>query len=116
MKRFFFSKNLRLLHSSDFQFVFQNPKCVRSAQIIALGRFNRFKYPRIGISIAKKRVKLAHERNRIRRLIKESFRLYQYKLPLMDFVIIVKKGTINLNNDILLNVLEKLWLRHCHTA
>lgn len=47
---------------------------------------------RIGLTVAKKNVKRAHERNRIKRLTRESFRLRQHELPPMDFVVVAKEG------------------------
>lgn len=47
---------------------------------------------RIGLTVAKKNVKRAHERNRIKRLTRESFRLRQHELPPMDFVVVAKRG------------------------
>ncbi|PPI87657.1 ribonuclease P protein component [Candidatus Pantoea edessiphila] len=107
-----FPKKLRLLTCNDFFFVFKKPQCVYSSQIIIFGRINKLKYPRIGLTIAKKYVKLAHERNRIKRLIRENFRLNKYRLPSMDFIVVAKKGIASLENGILLKKLEKLWLRH----
>ncbi len=39
-----------------------------------------------------KNVKRAHERNRIKRLAREYFRLHQHELPSMDFVVLVRRG------------------------
>ncbi|ACY86383.1 RNase P protein component [Edwardsiella piscicida] len=77
---------------------------------------NSLGYPRIGLTVAKKHVKRAHERNRIKRLTRESFRLRQHSLPAMDFVVIVKKGVQELDNRALTEMLEKLWRRHCRQA
>lgn len=81
-----------------------------------IGRLNLMGHPRMGITVAKKHVKRAHERNRIKRLTRESFRLRQHKLPAMDFVVVVKKGIINLDNNMLTEVLKKLWRHHCRLA
>lgn len=108
-----FSKNLRLLTSDDFNFVFEKPIRISTKQMILLGRFNGLKYPRIGITIAKKNLKCSHDRNRIKRLVRESFRLNQYVIMKMDFVFLAKKDIINFDNHMLLLALEKLWHR-CH--
>ncbi|AMA64927.1 Ribonuclease P protein component [Candidatus Arsenophonus lipoptenae] len=109
---FVFSRNLRLLKSSHFDYVFQEPKLVSSSTIIIVGRLNEKGHPRIGFAIAKKNVKLAHERNRIKRLIKEYFRLHQNKFLSMDFVILVKKGIVDLDNQEIIKILGKLWLQY----
>ncbi|AIN47040.1 Ribonuclease P protein component [Candidatus Palibaumannia cicadellinicola] len=101
-----------MLTPNNFAFVFQQPQLVGTSQITILGRLNSLGYPRIGLTISKKNIKLAHERNRIKRLMRESFRLHQHTLPIMDFVVIAKKGLADLDNYSLRETLEKLWRRH----
>ncbi|AOV98469.1 Ribonuclease P protein component [Edwardsiella tarda] len=102
-----------MLTPNHFNFVFQQPQRAGTPQLTILGRMNSLGYPRIGLTVAKKHVKRAHERNRIKRLTRESFRLRQHSLPAMDFVVIVKKGVQELDNRALTEMLEKLWRRHC---
>ncbi len=108
-----FTRELRLLTPGDFAFVFQQPVRVASPFITILGRPNSLNNPRMGLTVAKRYVKRAHDRNRIKRLIRESFRLQQHKLPARDFVVIVKNGATNLDNRTLTETLEKLWHRQC---
>ncbi len=105
-----------MLTPTEFTFVFQQPQRAGTPQITILGRQNLLGHPRIGLTVAKKQVKRAHERNRIKRLTRESFRLRQHTLPAMDFVVVVKKGAAELDNHALTKALEKLWHRHCHQA
>ncbi|BET82486.1 ribonuclease P protein component [Edwardsiella anguillarum] len=105
-----------MLTPNHFNFVFQQPQRAGTPQLTILGRMNSLGYPRIGLTVAKKHVKRAHERNRIKRLTRESFRLRQHSLPAMDFVVIVKKGVQELDNRALTEMLEKLWRRHCRQA
>jgi len=111
-----FPRELRLLTPAHFTFVFQQPQRAGMPQITILGRQNSLGHPRIGLTVAKKHVKRAHERNRIKRLTRESFRLRQHELPAMDFVIVAKKGIAELDNQSFTEVLEKLWRRHCRLA
>ncbi len=80
-----------MLTPSQFTFVFQQPQRAGTPQITILGRLNSLGHPRIGLTVAKKNVRRAHERNRIKRLTRESFRLRQHELPAMDFVVVAKK-------------------------
>lgn len=105
-----------MLTPNHFNFVFQQPQRAGTPQLTILGRMNSLGYPRIGLTVAKKHVKRAHERTRIKRLTRESFRLRQHSLPAMDFVVIVKKGVQELDNRALTEMLEKLWRRHCRQA
>jgi ribonuclease P protein component len=47
---------------------------------------------RLGIIVAKKNVRLAVDRNKIKRVIRETFRLQQEALVGLDVVVIVKKN------------------------
>lgn len=116
MVKLAFSRELRLLTPAHFSFVFQQPKKTGILKITILSRLNGLNHPRIGFAISKKNVKGAHERNRIKRLTRESFRLRQHELPAVDFVVIAKKGASKLDNDSLAKILEKLWHHHCHQA
>jgi ribonuclease P protein component len=64
---------------------------------------------RLGLAIAKKRVKLAVQRNRIKRVVRESFRLNQDNLPPIDMVVMVKSGIDKLDNHKINQQLEKIW-------
>ena len=111
MVKLAFPRELRLLTPNHFNFVFQQPQRAGTPQITILGRMNTLGHPRIGLTVAKK-----YERNRIKRLTRESFRLSQHSLPAMDFVVIAKKGVQELDNRALTEILEKLWRRHCRQA
>ncbi|WP_067498640.1 ribonuclease P protein component [Candidatus Gullanella endobia] len=112
MVKLAFSRKLRLLTQSHFAFVFQQPQWIGTPNITILSRFNMLEHPRIGLTVSKKNVKLAHERNRIKRLTRESFRLHQHDLSAMDFIVIAKKNTASLDNHVLTKELEKLWRRY----
>ncbi|MGP1930915.1 MAG: ribonuclease P protein component, partial [Arsenophonus sp. ET-DL12-MAG3] len=48
----------------------------------------------------------------IKRLAREYFRLHQYELSSMDFIVLIRKGVIYLNNKEIIKVLDKLWRQH----
>jgi len=104
-----FTRESRLLTPSQFQNVFNKPLRFGSSHITILVTPNLTKQNRLGLAIAKKRVKLAVQRNRIKRQIRESFRMHQHQLPAIDMVIMVKSGTDTLNNQQLRQQLEKIW-------
>jgi ribonuclease P protein component len=84
---------------------------------VILGRANSVGRPRIGFAIAKKIIRKAHERNRVKRIARESFRLFQHEIRSMDFVVMVKKEVITLSNNELAKVLKELWPYHsAHTS
>jgi ribonuclease P protein component len=105
-----YGRELRLLTPAHFQQVFTNPpvKAV-TAELTFLAIPNQFNHPRIGVTISKKRAKRAVDRNRIKRQIRESFRLKQYKIPAFDIIVIAKNGVVELTNDDLQERLNYLW-------
>ncbi|WP_075433634.1 ribonuclease P protein component [Buchnera aphidicola] len=114
---FAFSKKLRLLSNIAFQRCNDKKNKAHTTEFIRLVSLNHLNFPRLGISISKKNIKKSHERNRIKRLIRESFRLSQYTLVSMDFCIIVKKNVQLLTNNIIFSVLKKLWVyKHYNKA
>ena len=52
---------------------------------------------------------MAHDRNRLKRVIRESFRLHQHQLPNVDIVVIGKTNAERLTNTELFVLLDKLW-------
>ncbi|GLP97672.1 hypothetical protein GCM10007895_29790 [Paraferrimonas sedimenticola] len=59
--------------------------------------------------MAKKQIKLACRRNRVKRLIRESFRQHQHDLPAVDIVAICKKDMQNMDNEQIHKMVTKLW-------
>src|SRR5690554_648864 len=87
MSDFSFEREKRLLKPFEFKRVFDNTE-LRSgtAQLLVLASANQQDNPRIGFVFSKKNIKLAVDRNRVKRIIRESFRQQQAKLPALDFV------------------------------
>lgn len=106
-----FSRELRLLTPTHFENVFQKAIPSVSPQLTVLARVNHLDHPRLGITISKKRVRQANQRNRIKRLIRESFRLHQRDLPKTDIVVVGKSGLDTLTNEQVTLLLNKLWIK-----
>jgi ribonuclease P protein component len=104
-----FSRELRLLTPTHFEYVFNKAIPSVSSKITLLARFNTSDNPRLGITLAKKRVKYAHDRNRLKRVIRESFRLQRHSFPNIDIVVVGKSGLDKLSNQELSFLLSKLW-------
>lgn len=64
---------------------------------------------RLGMSIAARILRRAVDRNRLRRVIRESFRVHQLTLPPLDIVIGARAGVLAADNARLRSALEKLW-------
>jgi ribonuclease P protein component len=111
MVSFSFSADLRLLQSSDFKSVFDGALFKvhqPSLMLLAIPSTNQ-NHARIGLVIAKKKIKRAHERNRVKRLARESFRLHQAELPALDIVLMAKADAQHLPNEVLHQELALAW-------
>tara|TARA_Y100000034_G_C6885237_1_gene406351 strand:- start:917 stop:1282 length:366 start_codon:yes stop_codon:yes gene_type:complete len=104
-----FNRESRLLTPGQFQQVFSKSSRFGSSHFTILVSPNKTNKPRLGFAVAKKRVKLAVQRNRIKRITRESFRLKQHELPNVDMVVLVKSGIDNLDNDTINKQLAKIW-------
>ncbi|XQW85146.1 ribonuclease P protein component [Thalassotalea piscium] len=104
-----FNRESRLLTPGHFKAVFSDPTRFSSKHFTLLITKNCENNKRLGLAIAKKRVKLAVERNRIKRITRESFRLNQLSLPNIDVVVMVKSGIDKLENQEINHQLDKIW-------
>lgn len=72
---------------------------------------NDLPHARLGLAIAKKTIAKAHQRNRIKRLVRESFRLQQPFNLGMDLVVMAKKGLQLQSNSEIQASLAQHWNR-----
>ena len=114
---FIFPRHARLLNSRDFQAVFRDNSSRSSDQNwTLLARQSDFNNARLGMAISKRVLKNAVDRNRIKRIVRESFRHHQQDLGGMDVVVMCKKNVSQMENMELFNSLSKLWKRVRHSA
>jgi len=107
-----FSRSKRLLVPKQFKAVFDSPTGkVPGKHLLILARDNQLDHPRLGLVIGKKSVKLSVQRNRIKRVIRESFRHHQESLAGWDIVIVARKGLGDIENTELHLHFAKLWRR-----
>lgn len=72
---------------------------------------NGLAHPRIGLAVAVKTAGTGAERNRLRRIVRESFRLAQHTLPAVDIVVGAKNPTREAPSANLRASLATLWQR-----
>ena len=117
MSDFGFSKKLRLLGAADYQPVFKNARFKVSCQhLLLLAVDSGTSFPRLGLVIAKKNVSRAVARNRIKRIIRESYRHNQRLLPTLDIVILARSGLGTLDNEAVRTKIERLWQDLIHKS
>lgn len=97
--RYKFPRQKRLLTEKQIKKVFE-----KTRQKITTKFFNVYfcdndqVYSRLGIIVPKKNVNKATKRNRFKRVIREFFRLHQYRLKgEIDLLVLVKQGSENLS-------------------
>ena len=85
------TKQAKLVKTDDFSSVFNLRKRIANKHLVMRYRPNALNRPRLGLIVAKKTAKLAVQRNYMRRVLRELFRLNQHHLPAVDVVIQVQK-------------------------
>ncbi|NJN45827.1 MAG: ribonuclease P protein component [Candidatus Competibacteraceae bacterium] len=95
----------------EFQRVFDQP--IRSGDrcFTVLARLNQLGYPRLGLAISRKAAKSAVARNRIKRIVRESFRHHQTELNGFDVVVMGRPQMAGHENAALFTSLQHHWAR-----
>ena len=110
MAEFDFPKTSRLLNTTDFKAVFANAQLkVSCHHFLVLANRSTRSRARLGLVIAKKNVALAVHRNRIKRQLRNTFRLNKEMLNKLDLVVLARKDADKLNNKDLVNTINSLW-------
>lgn len=110
-KRYKLGKERRLLTQNNFQQVYSQATKFREEGLTVLVRPNQLAYARLGVSLSKKQIPRAVDRNRIKRLIKESFRYHQDTLGHWDIICCGYKTLLEHTNIEIKTCLESLWLK-----
>ncbi|RLQ22053.1 ribonuclease P protein component [Seongchinamella sediminis] len=111
-----FGKARRLLNAKDYSRVFDGAEARASHQhLLLLARTNDEPGHRLGLVIAKKNVRLAVQRNRIKRIAREVFRTLPPSTPPLDVILLARRGLDRLDNAELSTILRQQWqklIRH----
>jgi ribonuclease P protein component len=91
--------------------VFKQPKRSRDQYYLILACRNQLAYPRLGLIVSKKRLRRAVSRNRIKRIVRNDFRLNQHQLPAIDIVVLAYQPVETENNTVLVAALAQHWQR-----
>lgn len=106
-----FPRPARLLRGEEFNRVFN------ARRVMSNPAFRLYHAPgthgeaRLGLAISRKVARRAVDRNRIRRLVRESFRRHRSALMAVDCVVLGRSGITGLDNAALTALLDQLWLR-----
>lgn len=83
-----FEKKFRLLSARDFDELKVGSSSYKKAALIVYFKKNSYNQSRIGLSVPKK-IGKAHDRNRLKRLMREFFRTSPYKFLGYDILLVV---------------------------
>ena len=112
MTEFGFSREARLLKPAEFKRVFDNTEWRGSTpHLLVLSASNQANQARLGFVLAKKQIKHAVDRNRVKRLIRESFRQNKHRMESRDFVVLARSGVTELDNQQIRDMIDALWFR-----
>jgi ribonuclease P protein component len=89
-RRWLFGANLRLRSKPQFDAVYAGSRRIDDKFFAMRVKPNGLGHPRVGLAVAVKTAGNAVARNRLRRLVRESFRLNQHELPAVDVVVSAK--------------------------
>ncbi len=102
-------KENRLLDAAAFSRVFKKATRSRDKWFTVLCRSNDKNIARLGLAISKKHCRKAHCRNRIKRIVRESFRQHQAILAGLDVVVINQPAAAGAGNRQLFDSMAGHW-------
>ena len=104
-------KDHRLLNAGAYGRVFKKATRSRDKCFTVLSRSNDMDHARLGLAISKKHCRLATDRNRIKRVVRESFRHHQAALAGLDVIVINQPAAGAVGNQQLFTSLTGHWER-----
>ena len=111
-----FTPAQRLRQKTEFDRVYKDARRFTDNFFAVFARHNGGPHPRLGLSIAARLVGNSVRRNRVKRLVRQSFRLHQHELPAVDIVVNARNGVREADNAAIARSLEKHWqavIRKC---
>ncbi|HEY6824297.1 MAG TPA: ribonuclease P protein component [Steroidobacteraceae bacterium] len=102
---------LRLRRKGDFDDAYARGRRLSDGFFSVTVKVNDAGAPRLGLAVAVKVAGSAVARNRLRRIIRESFRLHQRELPTVDLVVSARPAARTATAAALRTSLAMLWKR-----
>jgi ribonuclease P protein component len=104
-----FAPRKRLLSPKDYERVYALRRRVSDSFFSVNYAPSVAGQPRLGLSVGAKMVGNAVSRNRVKRTVRESFRLHQHQLPAVDLVVGARAMARTAHNARLRESLAELW-------
>lgn len=99
------------MDTESFGRVFKQARRSKDAFFTVLYRKNGSKQARLGLAITKKNCRKSVSRNRLKRLVRESFRQNKKRLAGLDIVVLNQAATHMADNKALFDALNTHWAR-----
>jgi ribonuclease P protein component len=100
-----------LLKPDEYRRVFSGNQRSVDRYFMVLASPNDLGIPRLGLAISKKYARRAVDRNRLKRLVRESFRHHACQLAGMDLVVLNRKSDLTDHNSHYFDSLARHWQR-----
>jgi len=104
-----FTKKNRLNRPIEFQQVFRSSCRSIDDSLLVIARENGLGYARLGLAISRRQVRAAAARNKLKRIVRESFRKNQHLLSGLDVVVTARGQLALINSKLLNNALPRHW-------
>ncbi len=89
----------RLTNKHDYSFVFADARAFHCKAFTILVRPGQADNARLGLVVAKKVSKKAVDRNRIKRIIRDSFRRHKHQLAIHDIVVLARPAVAKMSGN-----------------
>jgi ribonuclease P protein component len=99
-----------LRDSEAFSRVFSSKHRWADAHFLVIAVGNNGEPARLGLSVGKKYLRRATQRNRVKRIIRESFRAVRHTLHGLDLVVITKASPEKLPNALIATAMHGHWV------
>ena len=109
-----FTRKQRLGSQAEFRFVFSRPKASKDQYFRVLARENSREFCRLGMAVSRKTCKKAVQRNRLKRVIRESFSHHCEQMAAgggFDLVVLPTAQAASICNKKLAESLQEHWLK-----
>lgn len=104
-----FTRAQRLITGVEYSRVFGGADRSTDRFFTVLGRLNELSRARLGLAVSRRVAPRAVDRNRLRRLARESFR--QLELAPLDYVVMARREAVSAENPVLRSSLDRHFTR-----
>ncbi len=104
-----FPKTHKLTTKVDYKITLDQPYKISHKHLLIFFKKSELDCARLGLIVGKRVAALAVDRNKIKRVIRESFRVKQKELQGLDIVVLARHQCDTLSKEELRKGIDKLW-------